>query len=262
MSLRSFDPIDEKALAAFLTDSSVGVLPVAATEQHGPHLPVTTDSDIARGHLAALPTFLQPELSVAVLPLQTVGYSAEHSAFPGLVSGEPEELLAEWGRMARKFHDAGGRRLVIVSSHGGNSPVVDILIRRLRVDLKMLAVATSWMRFGQPANLFTEWELAHGIHGGDIETSLMLHYAPGSVRRDKWQKFMELRPTPDKNPGLLSRSGPHRYGWMSQDLNATGVVGDAALATAEKGAASARHALESFAKLLAEVAAFDLGRLR
>ncbi|MEX0627879.1 MAG: creatininase family protein [Cucumibacter sp.] len=258
MPLKFFDDVTDPSLAAFVGARTVGVLPVAATEPHGPHLPTTTDCDIARGHLASLRNYLPPDLSVAILPLQEVGYSIEHAAFPGLRNREPEELLADWGEIAADFHRVGGRRLVIVSSHGGNSPVVDILIRRLRVRLAMLAIGTAWMRFGQPEGLFDNLELQIGIHGGDIETSLMLHYAPEKVRTERWQKFTEFAPTNTE----VTPFGPHRFGWMSQDLNPYGVVGNAAAATAEKGAASARQALEGFAKLLTEAAAFDLELLR
>lgn len=262
MPLTRFDDPSDPALAGFIGPATVGVLPVAATEPHGAHLPTSTDCDIARGHLEALPDYLPDELSVAVLPLQQVGWSIEHAAFAGLKTREPEQLLAEWGAVAAAFHRAGGRRLVIVSSHGGNSPVVDILIRRLRVQYGMLAVGTAWLRFGQPEGLFDEEELAWGIHGGAVETSLMLHYAPEKVSRENAaihpSRFVDLT----ANLRRLSPFGPHRFGWMSQDFNPAGVAGDAAAASAEKGAASARQALEGFAELLADVAAFELADLR
>jgi creatinine amidohydrolase len=260
--LKRFDELSDPGLAGFIGPGTVGVLPVAATEPHGPHLPLSTDGDIARGHLEALPDYLPDELSVAVLPLQEIGWSIEHAAFSGLKTREPEQLLAEWGAIAAAFHRAGGRRLVIVTSHGGNSPVVDILIRRLRVQYGMLAVGTGWLRFGQPEGLYDNLELQFGIHGGAIETSLMLHYAPHKVSMNSAATYPSTFVELATNLRRLSPFGPHRFGWMSQDFNPAGVAGDAGAASAEKGAASARQALEGFAQLLAEVAAFDLANLR
>lgn len=262
MPLKRFDDLSDPALAGFIGPATVGVLPVAATEPHGPHLPLSTDCDIARGHLAALPDYLSDDLSVALLPLQEIGWSIEHAAFPGLKTREPEQLLAEWGAIAADFHRAGGRRLVIVSSHGGNSPVVDILIRRLRVQYGMLAVGTAWLRFGQPEGLYDNLELQYGVHGGAVETSLMLHYERDRIAPESTANHPSEFSRITENLQQLSPFGPHRFGWMSQDFNPAGVAGDASAASAEKGAASARQALEGFAQLLSEVAAFELENLR
>src|SRR5690606_14241216 len=139
-----------------LTDRAVVILPVGATEAHGPHLPLTTDCDIAEGHLSALGAYLDSGIDAVVLPIEPIGASQEHSRFAGTQSLPAAALIERWFAIAQGVAGAGGRRLVIVSSHGGNTPVVDTVILRARTELGLLAVGTAWMRFGFPEGLYPE----------------------------------------------------------------------------------------------------------
>jgi creatinine amidohydrolase len=248
--------------AGFIDAETVGILPLAAIEPHGPHLPLSTDCDIARGHLMHLSDYVADETNVLILPLQTIGHSLEHQAFAGAFSHTAETLLTMWMDVVRPFYRAGGRRLIVVSSHGGNSDVVGILVTRLRAELGMFAVTASWLRFGQPSGVFDDRELAYGIHGGDVETSLMLRYWPDAVRLDLREDFASAAEEWEAEAAELTAHGRTRPGWLSVDLHPSGAVGNAAAATAEKGAASAGHTLRRFGELIADVAAFDLSRLR
>ena len=242
-----------------LDENAIGILPVGATEAHGPHLPITTDCDIAEGHLSALGTYLATDINAVVLPVQRIGASLEHAHLDGTQSKSVPDLIAEWFDICRAFHRAGGRRLVIVSSHGGNSAAVDTVILEARARLRLLAVGTAWMRFGRPEGLFSEAERKYGIHGGDIETSLMLHYWPEKVAMDSARDFRSALADIEPAMAQLTGYGPHRFGWLSTDFNSEGVVGNAHAASAEKGAALSDHILTRFCALLEDVARFDLG---
>ncbi len=244
------------------TSDWIVVLPVAATEQHGPHLPASTDADIARAMVAACVAILQPDAKVSFLPIEEVGASAEHGDTPGTLSRDPVELAQAWFHIAADLNINGIRKLVLVSSHGGNTPVCDMVIQRARIELGMLAVATSWSRFGYPDGLFSAEEIALGIHGGDIETSIMLAARPDTVDMTKAQDFPSLQHDMVRNMKHLRAYGPHRFGWMMHDLNTQGVTGNAGAATAEKGAAVIAHQSRGFLELLEDVNSFEPDRFR
>ncbi len=239
-------------------ERTIAVLPIAATEQHGPHLPVSTDSAIAGGMLAALRDSLPGDLEVLVLPLQEIGRSLEHVARPGTISQLATRLIEDWCEIGAGVARAGLRKLVIVNSHGGNAAVMDIVARELRVAHNMLVATTQWNRFGVPDGLFDADELRHGIHAGAVETSLMLHLRPDLVRFEAARDFASFAVRMEREFTHLRPTGPHAMGWIVGDLNDHGAVGNAAAADAEKGAAVISHQVAGFIELLRDVARFDL----
>jgi len=239
----------------------MAVLPVAAVEQHGPHLPVGVDTYIAEAYLARVRALMPEDLRVMFLPVQAVGTSDEHRAYPGTLTLSPETALRAFIEIGESVSRAGIRKLVIVNSHGGNIALIDLAARQLRVRHNMLAVHASWGRFGYPEGLFTEAEHTHGIHGGDIETSIMLAAYPDLVRREKIANFIPATIAMERDYKYLRADFPAGFGWMTQDLNASGAVGDASLATAEKGEAALAHGAQAFVALLRDVGKFDLERL-
>ena len=248
--------MDPAVVAAADTGRWIAVLPVAATEQHGPHLPPSTDSDIARAMVAVTIASLPDDLPVTFLPVEEVGWSAEHGTTPGTMSAQPGALADRWMAIARDVHALGIHKLVIVSSHGGNTPVADIVTLRARAELGLLCVATAWSRFGYPQDLFSDDEVRFGIHGGDIETSIMLAHRPDTVAMDKADNFGSLQQVLARDMTHLRAYGPHRFGWMMHDLNARGVAGNAAAATAAKGRATLDHQSAGFIELLRDVDRF------
>ena len=127
--------------------------------------------------------------------------------------------------------------------------------------LGMLAVPCSFSRFGHPAGLFGAEELAHGIHGGDVETSIMLAARPDLVRTDLAKNFLPASLAMTRELKQLRAGDPVGFGWMSQDLNPSGAIGDATLASAAKGEAALAHGARAFVELLEDVAGFDLAKL-
>ena len=240
----------------------VAVLPIAAIEQHGPHLPVGVDTVIMEGYLKAAVERLPPDLNALFLPVQAIGKSNEHVAYPGTLTLSAGTVIRAWTEIGESVARAGCRKLVIVNSHGGNVAPMDIVARELRVRCNMLAVTCSWHRFGYPEGMLGAHEAAFGIHAGDAETSLMLAFRPDTVKMAEARNFEPASAAIARDNKYLRATQPIAFGWMSQDLSPAGAMGDASAATLARGEAAAVHGAVAFVTLLQEVAAFDLARLK
>jgi creatinine amidohydrolase len=238
------------------------ILPVAAMEQHGPHLPLSVDADINEGLIEATLAALPEGRSVYVLPQQTVGWSHEHGGFDGTLSIEPETLGMVWQDIADNVAAMGFRKLVIFNSHGGQTEIVKMTARKLRLSQQMLAVMVNWFTLPDVSDLFDTDELAHGIHAGAVETSLMLHLRPELVRTDRIGRFDSVGLEMARDFKRLKPTGPVSFGWETQDLNPSGAVGDAAAATADKGRIVIERTVQALIEVLDDVEKFDLARLR
>ena len=241
---------------------TVAVLPIGAIEQHGPHLPVCVDSCINELLLDRALEAMPKATPILAMPLQAVGKSNEHIAFAGTLSLSCDTLVAMLTELGESVHRAGIRRLILLNSHGGQPQVLDIVARELRIRCAMLVVNAAWFDMGMPDNLFSASECRHGIHGGEVETSLMLHLRPDLVDMARARDFVSLGQEMEADFSLLSTEGRFGFGWQAQDLNPSGVCGNAAAADAERGARLAQHMVDTFVDLVGEVARFPLDRLR
>ncbi|MBB3137604.1 creatinine amidohydrolase [Rhizobium pisi] len=257
-------PRFEDSDPAFAPDGRrpIVVLPLGAHEQHGPHLPFETDTLIAEGIVGRLKMALPAGLPVTFLPAESVGYSIEHMDVEGTKTLAFDEAVNRWLGIAEGLAKQGIRKFVMLNAHGGNSPVMTIVATEARVRFAMLAVATSWTRFGVPEGVIPPEEKAIGIHGGDIETSVMLVLHPDKVDMAKTANFPSRQADFAGRFKHLRAYGPHAFGWKMSDLNMQGVAGNAAAATAEKGEALIAHAVKGLVELLEDVDAFDVTRLR
>ncbi len=235
----------------------IAVLPLAATEQHGPHLPVGTDVMITQAYLARVRELLPDNIPATFLPLQPVGISTEHIGYQGTLTLPVDVALKTWMALGESVARAGIKKLVMVTSHGGNSAAMTLVAQDLRAQHGLLAVTTGWSRFGAPEGLFSGEELRHGIHGGAVETSIMLARYPQHVRKDKIADFRPASIAMEKEYRWLSAHRPAPFAWQTQDLHPSGAVGDATQASAEKGQRLLDHGARAFCELLADVDKFD-----
>jgi creatinine amidohydrolase len=242
-------------------EKTIAILPIASTEQHGPHLPIATDVAIANGMLAELKMQRPEELDFLVLPTQEIGKANEHVYGPGTLSFGAELLIPAWTAIGAKVAEAGVRKLVIINSHGGNVDIMSIVGRELRVRYQMAVIGTQWGRFGNPEGLISEHEQKFGIHGGEVETSLMLHFRPDLVRMERAENFVSRAEWMKTQSKYIQPTPPHALAWLAHDLNPNGVVGDASKGTAEKGALICRHQVACFVEMLRDFEAYSLDNL-
>jgi creatinine amidohydrolase len=235
----------------------IAVLPLAATEQHGPHLPVGTDVMIAQAYLARVRELLSDDIPATFLPLQPVGISTEHIDYPGTLTLPAEVALKTWMALGMSVARAGIKKLVMVTSHGGNSAAMTLVAQDLRARCGLLAVTTAWSRLSAADGLFSAEELRHGIHGGAVETSIMLARYRQHVRAGKIADFRPASIAMEKDYRRLSAHRPAPFAWQAQDLHASGAAGDATMASAEKGEMLLDHGARAFCELLADVDKFD-----
>jgi creatinine amidohydrolase len=253
LSTREFAALREAGTLA----RTVAVLPVAATEQHGPHLPLSVDTLICEGIVEAALPLLAADLPVLVLPTQTIGLSPEHAAFPGTLTLSPATLLAVWREIGGCVAAAGVQRLVLFNSHGGNVAPMDIAARMLRADCGLMVWQCSWFNLplGDAGAAFSADEHRFGIHAGQIETALVRALAPQRVAMQHADDFASASQARAQQGLLLADGRSAKLGWQMQDYHPAGAVGHAAAATAEQGDALLAAAAAGLARLLAEVAA-------
>jgi len=235
----------------------IAVLPLAATEQHGPHLPLETDVMIGQAYLARVRELLPSAIPATFLPIQPVGVSTEHIHYPGTLTLPTDVALRSWMALGESVARTGIRKLVMVTSHGGNSAAMGLVAQDLRAQHGLLAVTTSWSRFGAPEGLFSAEELRHGIHGGAVETSIMLARYPQHVRSEAIANFRPSSIAMERQYRWLSAHRPVPFAWQAQDLHPSGAAGDATLASAEKGERLLDHGARAFCELLGDVDRFD-----
>ena len=250
-------------------DRCIAVLPVAAVEQHGPHLPLNVDTTLVEGVVASALPHLPASLPVLFLPTQSIGFSPEHTRFAGTLTLKAETVIRLWTEVAESVAATGVRKLVLLNSHGGNVGLLDVVARDLRTRLGLLVYSVN--SFNLPlvdergesvAAQFSAHEHRFGIHAGEIETSMMLALKPGQVDMAKAQDFHSTSQDRSERFSILGDGRSAKLGWQMQDYNPHGAVGNAAAATAEKGQALLSAMGRSLAQLLAQIDQLPADTLR
>lgn len=234
----------------------VAVLPVAAIEQHGPHLPLSVDATLLQGVIDTALPLLPPDLPVLFLPPQNIGLSTEHANFAGTLTLTPTTVMALWTELGQCVARTGVKKLLILNGHGGQVSVMDIVARELRQRCSLLVYSASWFSLPLPqevAGQFTANEHRFGIHAGDIETSMMLHLAPHTVCMEQAQNFRSTSQDRAERYPIVGNGKSAKMGWAIEDYHPAGAVGNAAAATADKGRNVVESAAQSLVQLLQEL---------
>ncbi|MPM39147.1 Creatinine amidohydrolase [bioreactor metagenome] len=252
VSAHDFQAAQANGLAA----QTVAVLPVAAVEQHGPHLPLSVDATLLQGVIdAALPQ-IAPDVPVLFLPPQNIGFSTEHLSYPGTLTLSPATIIALWTELGACVARAGIKKLLLLNGHGGQVSVMDIVARELRMHHGLMVYSASWFSLPVPSDVsaqFSADEHRFGIHAGQIETSMMLHLAPHTVHMERAEHWRSTSQDRAEQFDILGNGRSAKMGWAIEDYNPSGAVGDAASASADKGERMVQAAAASLARLLREL---------
>ena len=241
-----------------LTDRSIIVQPLGAVEQHGPHLPLSTDSVVATAVAEAAVARVGDELDVWLLPTLEYTKSNEHAWSPGTVWLSATTLLAVLDDLGRCIATTPAKRLVFLNGHGGNSALLNVANRELRLHHGLM---TFLAHPGMPADqggASPAGELGMGVHGGTDETSMMLHLAPHLVDMTLAQRRV---PEAMADNRYVRFGGRVSFGWLSNDFHPDGYIGDPTQADAALGRTLFEGAVQGFCEALREISTFDFGKL-
>ncbi|WP_455479120.1 creatininase family protein [Bartonella sp. B23] len=239
----------------------LALLPLGAHEYHGSHLPFETDWIIAESFAKSLALQTKEQFHIELLPVEKIGYSVEHMDVAGTQTLTFSDAIERWINIGESCYRKGIKRFLILNAHGGNSPLMSIVITELRRRFSMLAVATSWNRFGLPQGLMEPSQQHLDIHGGFIETSLMLYLAPEKVHMENAKNFHNKQADMIANYRYLRAYGSHAFGWTMRDLNTQGAAGNASEATSKTGEVIFSHVLCGLHGLLDDINRFKINAL-
>ena len=235
-------------------DRAVILLPIASVEQHGPHLPLYTDNIIVLEVLRRALALLPEDIPVWVLPLLAYGKSNEHAGFAGTITLTSETLMRVLKEIGDSVARSDFRRFAILNSHGGNTEIIDVVIRDIRERTGLLAFALHlYLRVATPASGLTDAERLYGIHAGDVETSILLRCQPHLVKAELAPSSLPTHLQTFKYQPFM---GPLTFAWLTRDISENGVLGDATQADPDKGERFLADGAAQVAEMLREVADF------
>lgn len=253
---RRFADLRAPEIGSLLTERSIIVQPLGAIEQHGPHLPLSTDSVIATAVAEAAVDAVGDEVDAWLLPTLEYTKSNEHAWSPGTIWLSATTMLAVLDDIARCVATTPARRLVFLNGHGGNSALANVANREIRLAHGLMTFLAHPGVPPDQGGVSAATELGMGVHGGTDETSLMLHLAPHLVQLDRAERRIPERLADNR---YVRFGGRVSFGWLSDDF-ADGYIGDPTTATAELGAQLFAGAVQAFGEALHEIATFDFGR--
>lgn len=235
------------------------VQPIASVEQHGPHLPCYTDSLVVQGLVARALALTPAEVNVWTLPVIAYGKSNEHLGFPGTISLSAETLTAVCRDIGRSVARSGFRKLAFVNGHGGQPQLLEMVARDIREETGLMVFPLFPYRLGLPEGVVSSpEEEAFGIHGGEVETSVVLALEPRAVHMDRAEPGDDRVRKLFGDLNYLSLEGALPTAWLTRDLSENGVIGDPRKASADRGERIVSHLAEALSRVFAEICEFEL----
>lgn len=234
------------------------ILPIGAVEQHGPHLPVFTDTLIGEATLTQTLEQVKSDKEIWVLPPIPYGKSNEHIGLPGTMSLSANTLHGIIMDLAKSVQASGFRRLLLFNTHGGNVDLLNTVAREIRIDTGLMVFYLMPGSLNDVTDIISPAEMEYGIHGGDYETSIVLSVKPDWVQ-------MEL--APDEVPDMsryqfLTLEGKIRFAWKMADISASGVAGNASVANVGKGEIIQSRVANVLSEALEELCDFEITDVR
>ncbi|CAM3215759.1 creatininase family protein [Paenibacillus lupini] len=246
-----------KEVAAMPKDDVLLILPVGAVEQHGPHMPVFTDTLIGEAMLAEAFEHLPEDAPIWLLPSVSYGKSTEHIGHPGTITLSAKTLMAVLEDIAASLSRSGFRKLLLFNTHGGNADLLGMMAREIRIATGLEVYRLDPGAVGYSDLFIDDEEKACGIHAGDVETSLVMAMCPDWVDAELAPREMPRFPD-SRSFSFRSRS----FAWVMDDISSSGIAGDATKATAERGEAMLKKAGPLLAEALMGIAKFDMESLK
>ena len=254
---RRLENLTGPEIASSITESSVLVQPVGAVEQHGPHLPLSVDHVIAHEAASALVAEHGDACDLWLLPTLSVSKSNEHAWSPGTLWLSAETLLAVLRDIGRSVATTAARRLVFLNGHGGNSALLNVACREIRLQHGLMTFLVHPFVPPDQGGASPEAELGMGIHGGHQETCVFMHLRPEQVHLERARRAVPERLAENRH---VRFGGLASFGWLSNDFGPDGHIGDPTGASAQEGKQLFETAVALLGEQLAEIAAFNFGR--
>jgi len=235
-----------------LSRNTVIIVPFSAIEQHGPHLPVSTDKIILDRILEKLCTKNKKNKDFVVLPNLSIGSSSEHSSFEGTLSVNSLNYINFCLNYLESIFSKKFYKFIFLNSHGGQTSHIEIIAKELKTKfIKSKIIKANYFLFSGYENIISTNELTYGYHGGDFETSLMLYLAKEKVRINKISKG---KLSPDyNNKKIITFEKNIKLQWDTKDISKSGIIGKPQNASSVKGEKLTKVAILTIEKIIKEL---------
>ena len=253
MASRRFDELRFPDIERRVRPGGILLLPIGAIEQHGPHLPLVTDLLLAEATATAVVNRVGEEFDVWQLPALAYSKSNEHAWAAGSLWLNPTTLLAVLDDIGRSLAPLASKKLVFMNGHGGNSALLSVACRELRLRHGLETFLTHPATPPDQGGASTEVEQGMGIHAGLHETAMVLHLRPDLVDMTEARRNLPEHLASNRH---VRFGGSVTFGWLANDFGPDGHIGDPTGATAELGKELFEAAVTLVSEQLGEVSRF------